>query len=401
MSSHISWEIKGELLATKSPRLIKKMLKCNLKRTSSLFFIVAIFLCINFGPLKAHELSPSILDITVNPKTVQLKIRFSVEAMLAGLNLSEENDTNLSENAAKYDELRNLKPEQIKDRFYDRWPILMEDIMLNQSGREVTLNFQELSVPEVGNIELTRISHLYLEGELENSEPIVFSWSSKFGPIVVRQLGVENGLTQFLSNGDVSDPIFNSGSSDHGKFATFFDYIGVGFDHIIPKGWDHIVFVLGLFFFSSKLKPLVWQISAFTFAHTVTLALGSLGYIKIVPEIVEPLIALSIMYISIENIFIKKFTTWRPIVIFAFGMLHGLGFASVLGEFGLPAGFFVPALIGFNVGVELGQLSVVLIAFISLGYWLNKKSFYEKTVALPISAIIGLIGAFWFIERVI
>lgn len=401
MSSHISWEIKGELLATKSPRLIKKMLNCNLKRTSNLFFIVAIFLCINFAPLKAHELSPSILDITVSPKTVQLKIRFSVEAMLAGLNLSEENDTNLSENAAKYDELRNLKPEQIKGRFYDRWPILMKDIMLNQSGREVTLDFQELSVPEVGNIELTRISHLYLEGELENSEPIVFSWSSKFGPIVVRQLGVENGLTQFLSNGDVSDPIFNFGSSDDGKFATFFDYIGVGFDHIIPKGWDHIVFVLGLFFFSSKLKPLIWQISAFTFAHTVTLALGSLGYIRIVPEIVEPLIALSILYISIENIFIKKFTTWRPIVIFAFGMLHGLGFASVLGEFGLPAGFFVPALIGFNVGVELGQLSVVLIAFISLGYWLNKKSFYEKTVALPISAIIGLIGAFWFIERVI
>ena len=377
------------------------MLNCNLKRTSNLFFIVTIFLCINFAPLKAHELSPSILDITVSPKTVQLKIRFSVEAMLAGLNLSKENDTNLSENAAKYDELRNLKPEQIKGRFYDRWPILMKDIMLNQSGREVTLDFQELSVPEVGNIELTRISHLYLEGELENSEPIVFSWSSKFGPIVVRQLGVENGLTQFLSNGDVSDPIFNFGSSDDGKFATFFDYIGVGFDHIIPKGWDHIVFVLGLFFFSSKLKPLIWQISAFTFAHTVTLALGSLGYIRIVPEIVEPLIALSIMYISIENIFIKKFTTWRPIVIFAFGMLHGLGFASVLGEFGLPAGFFVPALIGFNVGVELGQLSVVLIAFISLGYWLNKKSFYEKTVALPISAIIGLIGAFWFIERVI
>ena len=108
------------------------MLNCNLKRTSNLFFIVAIFLCINFAPLKAHELSPSILDITVSPKTVQLKIRFSVEAMLAGLNLSKENDTNLSENAAKYDELRNLKPEQIKGRFYDRWPILMKDIMLNQ-----------------------------------------------------------------------------------------------------------------------------------------------------------------------------------------------------------------------------------------------------------------------------
>jgi hypothetical protein len=82
-------------------------------------------------------------------------------------------------------------------------------------------------------------------------------------------------------------------------------------------------------------------------------------------------------------------------------MLHGLGFASVLGEFGLTTGFFVPALLGFNVGVELGQLSVILIAFISIGYWLNKKNYYIRSVAHPISAIIGLIGAFWFIERVI
>ena len=354
-----------------------------------------------FVPLTAHELSPSILDVTVSPKTVQLKIRFSVEAMLAELDLSKMSDTGLLENAAKYDELRNLKPDQIKERFYNRWPTFAKYIQLNQSGRAVALNLQELSVPDVGNIELTRISHLYVEGKIENNEPIVFSWSSSFGPIVVRQLGIENGLTQFLANGDVSDPIFPIGSSGNGKFDTFLDYIVVGFDHIIPKGWDHIIFVLGLFFFSTKLKPLIWQISAFTLAHTVTLALGSFGYIKIVPEIVEPLIALSIIYISIENIFIKKFTSWRPIVIFAFGMLHGLGFASVLGEFGLPTGFFVPALLGFNVGVELGQLSVVLIAFISIGYWLNKKNYYNKSVAHPISAIIGLIGAFWFIERVI
>ena len=158
---------------------------------------------------------------------------------------------------------------------------------------------------------------------------------------------------------------------------------------------------LNVFFFSSKLKPLVWQISAFTLAHTCTLALGSLGYIKIIPEIVEPLIALSIVFISVENIFIKKLSKWRPLVIFIFGLLHGLGFASVLGEFGLPAGFFVPALIGFNLGVEFGQLTIVLLAFIFVGYWFNKKNYYKSSIAQPISAIIGLVGTFWFIERVI
>ena len=88
-------------------------------------------------------------------------------------------------------------------------------------------------------------------------------------------------------------------------------------------------------------------------------------------------------------------------MIFIFGLLHGLGFASVLGEFGLPAGFFVPALIGFNVGVEFGQLTIVLLAFILVGYWFNKKNYYKSSIAQPISAIIGLVGTFWFIERVI
>ena len=352
-------------------------------------------------PLKAHEMSPSILDLTINPNLVHLKIRFSVEAMLAEIDLSEISDTNLSENADKYDDLRTFNPNEIKHIFNKKWPNLSKDIQLIQSGRVIQLDYLDLTVPDVGNTELTRISHLYLEAKVEKDEPLVFSWSSNFGPIVVRQMGVENGITQFLSNGEESDPIFFQGEAGKSKTNTFFEYIIVGFEHIIPKGWDHIVFILGLFFFSSKLKPLVWQISTFTLAHTFTLALGSLGYIKIFPEIVEPLIALSIVFISVENIFIKKFSKWRPIVIFIFGLLHGLGFASVLGEFGLPNGFFVPALIGFNVGVEFGQLTVVLLAFVFLGYWFNKKDYYKSLIAKPISGLIGLIGIFWFIERVI
>ena len=377
------------------------MLTCKLKRTSKLFFIVVIFLCIKVIPLKAHEMSPSILDLTINPNLVQLKIRFSIEAMLAEIDLSEISDTNLSENADKYDDLRTFNPNEIKHIFNKKWPNLSKDIQLIQSGRVIQLDYLDLTVPDVGNTELTRISHLYLEAKVEKDEPIIFSWSSNFGPIVVRQMGVENGITQFLSNGEESDPIFFQGEVGKSKTNTFFEYIIVGFEHIIPKGWDHIVFILGLFFFSSKLKPLVWQISAFTLAHTFTLALGSLGYIKIFPEIVEPLIALSIIFISVENIFMKKLSKWRPIVIFIFGLLHGLGFASVLGEFGLPNGFFVPALIGFNVGVEFGQLTVVLLAFVFLGYWFNKKDYYKSLIAKPISGFIGLIGIFWFIERVI
>ena len=377
------------------------MTKFFLTKTGNVFFIFAILFSLKVAAVKAHEISPSILDLSISSNVVQLKLRLSVEAILADVNLSETDNTNFSQNSFKYDELRSLNPEEIKNYFYNRWSDLAPLIQVNQSGRALELNFSELSVPEIGNLELTRISHLYIEAELNTKDPISFSWDPKFGPVVVRQMGVQNGITQFLQNGDKSDLIYFNDNVQYNKLNAFLDYIPVGFEHIIPKGWDHIIFVLGLFFFSTKLRPLVWQISAFTVAHTFTLALGSIGYIKIVPEIVEPLIALSIVFIAVENIFFDRLSKWRPIVIFIFGLLHGLGFASVLGEFGLPDGFFIAALLGFNLGVEIGQLTVVLLAFITLGYWFNKKDYYQISVANPISIIIGLVGAYWFIERVI
>ena len=139
---------------------------------------------------------------------VQLKLRLSVEAILADVNLSETDNTNFSQNSFKYDELRSLNPEEIKNYFYNRWSDLAPLIQVNQSGRALELYFSELSVPEIGNLELTRISHLYIEAELKTKDPISFSWDPKFGPVVVRQMGVQNGITQFLQNGDKSDLIY-------------------------------------------------------------------------------------------------------------------------------------------------------------------------------------------------
>ena len=102
---------------------------------------------------------------------------------------------------------------------------------------------------------------------------------------------------------------------------------------------------------------------------------------------------------AVENIFHSSLNRWRPLVIFGFGLLHGLGFASVLGEFGLPAGQFVPALIGFNVGVELGQLAVIAIAFVLVG-WAMQRDWYRSRIAVPASCVIAAVGAYWFIERV-
>jgi hypothetical protein len=108
---------------------------------------------------------------------------------------------------------------------------------------------------------------------------------------------------------------------------------------------------------------LLVQVTAFTAAHTISLALAALGYVNIPGSIVEPVIAASIVYVALENVFSRGLSPWRPALIFGFGLLHGLGFATVLGDYGIPESAFIPALLGFNVGVEVGQLLVIALAF--------------------------------------
>ena len=176
-------------------------------------------------------------------------------------------------------------------------------------------------------------------------------------------------------------------------------YLVSGFDHIIPKGLDHILFVLGLFFSSVLISSLLWQGTAFTVAHSITLGLAATGLVTISSNLVEPLIALSIVWIAIENCLCKHSTPWRTLVVFGFGLLHGLGFAAVLTEFGLPKSDIVTSLLAFNIGVEFGQLTIIVCAFL-LTFLLQKKAGYRQYVQIPVSIMVGLFGSYWFIERV-
>ena len=177
-------------------------------------------------------------------------------------------------------------------------------------------------------------------------------------------------------------------------------YLFLGYEHILPKGLDHILFVLALFLLSNRLRPLIWQLTAFTIAHSVTLALSMGGVLSLPDRVVEPLIALSIAWVAVENVLTAELKPWRPAVVFGFGLLHGLGFAGVLRELGMPEGEFVPALIMFNVGVEGGQLSVVLLAFLAIG-WYRRTTWYRRAFVLPMSTAIALVGIYWSIERAV
>lgn len=351
----------------------------------------------------SHEVLPSIADITLDRKTVKVEIRLISEAILADIDLENVTDTEGAPNEDEYDLLRALEPERLKKAFRQNWPELETRISLRDlsSDRDQRLTLSDVRVDPVGDMELPRFTYITFTTIRATNDPVVFSWDSKLGPIILRQQGLENGLTEYLAPGQISSPISSERQAQKSGWAVFFEYIPVGFDHIIPKGLDHVLFVVGLYFLSLKLSVLLWQITSFTLAHTVTLTAAAFGVITLPASMIEPLIAASIVFVAVENCFAQRLSKWRPIIIFGFGLLHGLGFASVLSAFGLPDLQFIPALLGFNLGVELGQIAVVFLAFILLGYWFGEKSWYRSRITVPASVLIAAVGSWWFLERTI
>jgi len=184
------------------------------------------------------------------------------------------------------------------------------------------------------------------------------------------------------------------------KTAAAFLYLKLGFLHIIPLGFDHILFVLSLFLLSPKLKPVLWQATAFTVAHSVTLGLAMYHIINPRAGIVEPLIALSILYVALENIFSPRLRPSRIGIVFLFGLVHGLGFAGSLGQLGLPPKSYLLSLVMFNAGVELGQITIILLAFLVLGKWSGNKPLYRQRIAIPLSVLVALVAGLWTVQRI-
>lgn len=177
-------------------------------------------------------------------------------------------------------------------------------------------------------------------------------------------------------------------------------YLKLGYQHILPLGLDHILFVMSLFLLSPKLKPILTQSLAFTVAHSVTLGLAMYGVIKPAAGIVEPLIALSILYVALENIFSPQLKASRIAVVFLFGLIHGMGFAGALQDLGLPGKSYLVSLIMFNLGVETGQVTVIIAAWFLLARWFTDPAKYRRFVVIPLSVLIALIAAFWTVQRV-
>jgi hypothetical protein len=272
---------------------------------------------------------------------------------------------------------------------------------------------QDIIIEDVTNPELIRETQIrfrvpfpntFLASSPDGTAMVNINWPMAMGGLLIRQHGDSSNASyvEFLpmggqSRGFALGEIYQLSLLDVAQ-----RYIHSGIIHIVPHGLDHILFVIGLLAFSRSGHHLLLQISLFTVAHTLTLAAASLGLITLSPALVEPLIALSVAYIGVENLMRSspQFTLMRGSVVFAFGLLHGLGFASVLADFGLPDTAFLASLISFNIGVEIGQLIIVIPLFVLLRYILAEQKYYKIIFQIPVSVLIALTGIYWALERV-
>ena len=363
-----------------------------------------------FTPAWADVVKPALVEISINTDgTYHIEVRASLEALLTGINARYRN-TRDAPTAAAYDELRELPADELAVAFKPFENEFTQLARLAFDGVDVPLSITRIDVPEPGYTKVPRISVITLEGNIERSaNALTWYYPERFGDNAVRVRQVDEANEkwhwsdwQWLRKDEPSAPFSLTELFTQQPVTQIIStYLLLGFEHIIPKGLDHILFILGIFLLSVHLRPLLWQATMFTVAHTLTLGLSMRGIITLPSSIVEPLIALSIAYIGLENIFAHSLHKSRLVIVFFFGLLHGMGFASVLADFGMPANAFMTALISFNVGVEFGQLAVILLAFLAVGVWFRDRPWYHTVIVVPCSSAIALTGLYWTWDRIV
>ena len=397
--------------------------------------IAGLVVCVTAGIAAAHEVQPSVADVEVTQDSVMMTITTAVEPLIAGIDLSAVEDTDEAPEASTNDALRALAPDELASRLRGAWPAIADGLTIRAGDEAVMPELVDVDVPPVGDVEIRRDSTLTVTAPLPgDGSDVTIAWASELGGLIVRQGTAEDGYEAYLTGGAATEALPRDGVATQSLGQVIVRYVVSGFDHIVPQGLDHILFVLGLFFYALAWRPLLWQVTAFTAAHTVTLALATTGVVNIPDHamwIVEAIIAASIVYVAVENIAVTRrghvvavrgeaagFGTvsipgseeptisWARIaVVFGFGLLHGLGFASVLSEFGLGQ-HFAASLISFNVGVELGQLFVIAVALVLLlaAFRVVDRPLHPdaegfRVLSVVVSLLIAAVGAWWVIER--
>lgn len=361
-------------------------------------------------PLAAHLLNMSRVNIDVDPDgSVEVRLQLDLTVELGG---------------AEAYFAASQKPEPLKDpQLAALAAEVTTAVQLMHDGVRVELHAVRLQMPDdslesfLGGLAWPR-ADLVLQGSLNQPADagdlrVTFDPAFVFEePIALTLRETVSGrtLSRWLIAEQRSPPLILGRAA--GKSAVIADepvesagailvrYLRYGFDHILPGGLDHLLFVAGLFLGVRARMPLVALVSLYTVAHSITLAMAAFSLIRVDSAIVEPLIAFSILWVAVENLRAAPRLEVRMMVVFALGLVHGLGFAGALRESGLPDTGVLWALAGFNGGVELGQLVWLAVLLVLPGWW-QDRDWYGRRVVRPASIVIGVVAFAWTVERIV
>ena len=358
------------------------------------------------GTVAAHEIKPIVIDASlVNDTSLRWVMRLNLEASLAGIN-AEHDDTDDDPNTENYARLRALKASELLNEFAQKSDSWLEHIeVLDNAGALLASSVVTAVVARADDDSVPRDTLITIDTEFSAaSTSWTWQWKNGYAATIVRyndENNPEQNVAHFVNAGELSPEInVRKPQRVSSVSRTFLNFIKLGFVHILPKGLDHIVFVLGVVLLLPRLKPVALQVTLFTVAHSITLGLAAFGTVSLPVIWVEACIALSVAYIGFDNLKLQPVGLVRMAVVFGFGLLHGLGFANVLGELNTNNSNPLISLAGFNVGVELGQLVVVALFFVAIGLWTRNQSWYGTRIRIPFSLVLSAIGMWWFAERI-
>lgn len=374
-----------------------KNYKSVLLRYRPLCLISFICLLFPFTPCLAHPPGLSSADVTLKPEGLETKITFAVQDIEAFVPMDSDLDAEVTpvERDAAKTEIAKLVTDEISVLIdgHEQKAIKPGTVSFdNQNNATVDLLFAG-----------TPLSSVTVESKFLNRLPPGHKQYVTIKASDGHELG-KKMLTQQASSIEVSlNNLPAQGETQNTSSSTFVDFLKLGVEHILT-GYDHLLFLFSLLVVTRSFWPAIQIITFFTIAHSITLALAGLNVVDIPGSIVEPLIAVTIIYVGLENIFRgdKVSTKHRCMLTFFFGLIHGFGFASVLREMGISSietGILVP-LFSFNMGVELGQITVASMV-LPLLWWIHRQeSLSQKLV--PIGSILTcMAGGYWLLERTV
>ncbi|MFN0165511.1 MAG: HupE/UreJ family protein [Bryobacteraceae bacterium] len=355
--------------------------------------LVAILTLLCAGLAQTHEIGTSRVTVELkNNRTYDIEVVTDATALAEKLDAVAGREPSSNLDASHLQKLLNQSDTEFRQRVNVRF-----------DGAEVRPDVTYSVTPAAGRASVPPAT-IHLTGQIpEGARQLSWRYAWTFATYALTVKNGEAAVTEWLEGGQTSRPISVSAppAGPEGRLAAIARYLKLGFTHIVPEGLDHMLFVLGIYLLSRRARDVLWQVSAFTVAHSITLGLSMYGLVSISPGIVEPVIAISIAYVAVENIFLSELKAWRVALVFAFGLLHGLGFAGALKDLALPPSEFLTALVTFNVGVEAGQLAVIAAAFLLFGWQFSHQLWYRRRIVVPVSSMIACLAVYWMVDRLV